>query len=85
MRNRVAMQSSLIGKIDKARRYAEDKDRVILTEFEATFQGDHGTHAVSYRGGKWHCSCHFFAGWGVCSHSMALQRLLGGILPVAER
>ena len=41
------MNSSFIGKVDKARRYAEEKDRVSITTFMATFQGNHGTYDVS--------------------------------------
>ena len=31
------MDSSIIGKIDKARKYAEEKDRVNINHFSATF------------------------------------------------
>ncbi len=31
------MQSSLIGKVEKAKRYAEEPDRVTLSEFAAEF------------------------------------------------
>lgn len=75
------MQSSLIGKVEKAKRYAEEPGRVTLSELAVDFRGEHSRYAVSYRNGKWHCTCHFFSQWGLCSHTMALQRLLGEMLP----
>jgi len=76
----VWMNSSIIGKIDKARKYAEEKDRVQITSFHATFQGDHNTYQVSFGAGSWHCQCLFFTTRRVCSHTMALQRMLDEVL-----
>jgi hypothetical protein len=75
------MHSSLIGKIEKARRYAQESDRVSFTSFKTKFRGEHDYYEVEYDGGRWHCTCNFFGGWGVCSHTMALQRILGEMLP----
>ena len=75
------MHSSLIGKIQKAHLYAEEPDRVAVNEFSATFRGDHSSYLVSYREGQWACTCSFFPQWGVCSHIMATQRLLGSVAP----
>ena len=75
------MQSSLIGKIEKAKRYAQEKDRVTLTGLSASFRGEHDEYALSYKEGKWHCSCHFFATRGTCSHCMAMQKILAEMLP----
>ena len=79
------MQSSLIGKIEKAKRYAQETDRVSFAELAVEFRGDNDTYKTSYKDGKWHCSCHFFASWGLCSHTMALERILGDMLPEAAR
>jgi len=75
------MQSSLIGKIKKAKRYAQERDRVTFTDFTVSFRGEHDNYTLSYKEGKWNCSCHFFSTHGVCSHSMALQRILAEMLP----
>jgi len=75
------MQSSLIGKIEKAKRYAQERDRVTFTEFKVNFRGEHDTYALSYKEGKWHCTCRFFSGWETCSHTMAMQRILAEMLP----
>ena len=74
------MDSSIIGKIDKARKYAEEKDRVRIASLQATFQGIHNTYQVSFNSGVWHCQCLFFATRRVCSHTMALQRMLDEVL-----
>ena len=78
------MDSSIIGKIDKARRYAEEKERVNITRFSATFQGNHNNYGVSFDSGSWQCECHFFATRAVCSHTMALQRMLENMLTKQE-
>lgn len=77
------MQSSLIGKIQKAHLYAEEPERIAVREFAAEFRGEHGNYVVSYRDGRWHCTCTFFPTWDVCSHIMATQRLLSPIAPKA--
>ncbi len=75
------MQSSLIGKIEKAKRYAEEIERITFSELSVKFQGEHDNYTISYKEGKWHCSCHFFSNWGLCSHTMALQKILDNMLP----
>lgn len=75
------MNSSLIGKIEKAKRYAQERDRISFSKFTAEFKGEHDNYTVSYKDGKWNCSCNFFVGWGVCSHTMALQKILAEMLP----
>ena len=75
------MQSSLIGKIEKAKRYAQEKRRATFTEFTVQFRGDNDTYRTSYKDDKWHCSCHFFSSWEFCSHTMATERMLGDMLP----
>jgi hypothetical protein len=75
------MQSSLIGKIEKAKRYAQETDRITFRELSVEFQGEHDNYTTSYKDGKWHCSCHFFPDWGLCSHTMALEKILGSMLP----
>ncbi len=75
------MQSSLIGKIEKAKRYAQEKERVTFSELLVNFRGEHSTYNVSLKDGKWHCTCDFYSNWGLCSHTMALQRILDKMLP----
>ncbi len=75
------MQSSLIGKIEKAKRYAQEKERVTFSELSVKFRGDNDDYVINYKDGEWHCSCHFFSKWGLCSHTMSLARILGNMLP----
>jgi len=75
------MQSSLIGKIEKAKLYAQETERICFSKFSAKFRGEHATYITEYKEGKWQCSCHFFSKWGLCSHTMALQKILGNMLP----
>ncbi len=81
----VLMRSDLIGKIEKAHRYAGERDRITIRDFNVNFRGDHGTYATSYYGEEWHCACNFFAKWETCSHVMALQKILGNMLPEEAR
>ena len=73
--------TGMISKIQKAKRYAEEPDRISFDSFQVTFRGDHDTYIVSYDQGRWSCQCNFFASRGVCSHTMALERILGAMLP----
>lgn len=75
------MDYSMIGKIEKAKRYAEQRDRIRFTTFSVTFDGDNNPHTVTYNNGIWTCDCSFFNSRGVCSHTMAMERILAGMLP----
>lgn len=75
------MDSGMIGKIEKARRYAEEPQRIRFEQFQLKFQGTNGPHTVTYEHGTWHCSCRFFSTRGVCSHTMAMERILGVMIP----
>jgi hypothetical protein len=75
------MQSSLIGKIEKAKRYAQEKDRVTFYELAVKFRGENSDYNTGYKDGKWHCTCSFFSKWGLCSHTMAMEKILAEMLP----
>ena len=77
------MNSGLIGKIEKAKRYAQERERMRVTSMEIDFQGENDSHRVGLEGETWRCSCDFFAGWGACAHTMALERILTGMIPTA--
>jgi hypothetical protein len=76
------MDYGMIGKIEKAKRYAEDRHRIAFETFKATFDGENNPHTVEYIDGVWRCDCDFFLTRNVCSHTMALERILEGMLPV---
>jgi hypothetical protein len=75
------MHSSLIGKVHKAHQYAQEPERVHLERLEVTLHGENDDHRVTYDHGRWTCACHFFAGWGLCAHTMAIEELLGPLVP----
>ncbi len=79
------MNSSLISKIEKAKRYATEPDRVQFSGLDVTFRGDNGTHRIRLSGDAWSCECDHFQGHGLCSHVMTLQRLFSANLSDTAR
>ena len=76
------MHSGMIGKVEKARRYARERDRLRFTQMTVSIDGDNGSHEVRYDDlGGWECTCAFFAHRRTCAHTMALELLLDGMLP----
>jgi hypothetical protein len=75
----------MIGKVEKAMRYAHEPDRVKLQQVTATFAGDNSTHTISLDADAWHCDCHLFAAAGGCSHTLAVQKMLDPMLSDAAR
>jgi len=78
------MHSDMISKIDKAKRYAQEPERIALHSINATFRGGN-SHQISLGENGWHCDCQFFTHWQTCSHVMALQRMLEPMLSSEAR
>ena len=74
------MDYGLIGKIDKAKRYAQQRDRIHFDSFTVTFEGENNPHTVHFNHGEWQCDCAFFQSRGRCSHTMALEMILEGMI-----
>ena len=75
------MDSSMIGKIEKARRYAsEARGRIVFDEFRATINGDNDSHTVAFTDGQWTCGCHYFGTHQWCSHTKTMEYLLEGMI-----
>jgi hypothetical protein len=76
------MNSSMIGKIEKAHRYANELDRVRIDMFDATISGDNDQYHVRLTPDGWECSCHTFQSHvlDTCSHVMAMQLVLRPML-----
>ena len=81
------MNSSMIGKIEKAHRYAREPERVLVSAISASFHGSHDDYTVNLQDGHWHCSCHAFTSHalGTCAHVMAMQQLLSPMLSSEDR
>ncbi|MBI1800559.1 MAG: hypothetical protein HY259_07520 [Chloroflexi bacterium] len=78
------MDSGTISKIQKARLYADERDeRIRFLSFTVELKGDNNKHSTSFDAGRWRCDCEFFKGHAHCSHTMALERVLGQMLPEA--
>lgn len=76
------MDYALIGKIEKAKMYASEPERFHFDSFSVRLSGDNDTvHVVQYKEGEWGCDCNFFKSRTYCSHTMAMERLLGTMLP----
>jgi len=74
------MDSGMIGKIDKAKRYAQERKRFHFKQFKVTMDGENNAHTIAFEDGTWHCDCDFFRTRGRCSHTMALEFILEGML-----
>jgi hypothetical protein len=66
----------MIGKIQKSKQYATERERIQINSLSVTFQGQNNPHQVSFQDGKWICDCDFFQTRERCSHTMALERIL---------
>ena len=76
------MDSGMIGKIEKAKRYAQERNRIHFHSMRVMMDGANNAHTVEFNDGEWKCDCDFFHTRGRCSHTMALEILLEGMLDV---
>ncbi len=80
------MHSSLIGKIEKAKRYQQEPGRIHFQTAQVEFHGEHDNYVVELKNGLWHCTCHTFQiGLEDCAHVMAMQRILDPMLDEEAR
>ncbi len=79
-----AHNQNVVSDVEKAKRYSEEPDRIRFSAFEVTFHGDNSDHHTHYNDGRWSCDCSFFHSRGVCSHTMAMERILGPMLPTPK-
>jgi len=75
------MDSGMIGKVAKAHRYADERERFQFTQLQVTVRGENSEHTVSLDGERWHCTCEFFQRRQACAHTMALEIMLEPMLP----
>jgi hypothetical protein len=76
------MDYGMIGKIEKAKRYAKQRDRIRFESFNVTIEGENNPHTIRYQTGEWQCDCSFFQSRGRCSHTMALEMILEEMIPI---
>ncbi len=76
------IDSGTISKIQKSKLYAEERDqRIRFRSFAVEIDGENNHHMTSLDNGQWHCDCEFFRTHAHCSHTMAMERVLGAMLP----
>jgi hypothetical protein len=79
------MHSDLIGKIEKARRYAQEPERIALDDLKARFRGGNNDHTITLSDNHWSCDCSFFRMWQTCAHVMAFQKIFNPMLSPEAR
>ena len=77
------MDSGMIGKFEKAKRYAEEPHRFRFNKFDLTFHGDNNNHHVVFNEGNFQCDCEFFITHKLCAHTKALEILLKDMIPAS--
>jgi hypothetical protein len=84
LERRHTMDYGMIGKIEKAKFYAEERDeRIQFRSLHVSILGDNDlTHDVKYNNGEWYCDCNYFSSHQVCSHTMAMERVLGNMVEI---
>ncbi|MEL6270273.1 MAG: hypothetical protein AAGK74_19000 [Chloroflexota bacterium] len=74
------MDYAMIGKVEKARFYAQEPDRVTFNSFTAIFRGDNNTYNIALSAEGWDCSCPGYHEHGMCPHIMTMERVLAQML-----
>lgn len=76
------MDSGMIGKIQKAKRYAQERERFHIESLAVSVDGTNNAHRVTLEDGKLKCTCDFFQTREFCSHTMALEEILKEMEPI---
>jgi hypothetical protein len=75
------MDSGMIGKIEKAKRYAQERNRFHFNSLSVRIDGENNSHKVQFANDQWECDCDYFQSHKICTHTMALEELLKGMIP----
>ncbi len=63
-------------KVCKSFQYSSDQDRFKFEEVSVKLNSEHGNRFVTYKNEIWNCTCDYFLEQNVCSHVMAVGRIL---------
>mgnify|MGYP001553547550 CR=1 FL=1 len=74
------MDASMINKIQMAKEYAEQPERVTFHSMTIEFRGDNSTYTISLGPDGWACSCPGFQKYGICPHVMAVEKMFQPML-----
>ena len=69
------MDYGMIGKIEKAKRYAQQPERMTFLSLAVEFKGDNSTYNLHLGPEGWDCSCSGFRTHGMCPHVMTMEKL----------
>ncbi|MEM9953414.1 MAG: SWIM zinc finger family protein [Chloroflexota bacterium] len=73
----------MINKIQKAKEYATQPERVTFHTLSVEFQGDNDTYEIVLAPDGWSCSCPGYNKYGICPHIMTLEKLYKPMLDVS--
>ncbi|MBL6961902.1 MAG: hypothetical protein HQ525_08525 [Anaerolineae bacterium] len=76
------MDSGMIGKIQKAKRYAHERERFKIETLAVSVDGTNNTHQVKFEDNKLVCTCNFYSTREFCSHTMAIEEIMKGMTPL---
>lgn len=77
------MDSGMIGKIEKAHRYASEPERFAFEALRVRVRGDNDAHTVTLADDRWQCECRFFQTHATCAHTMSIEQVLRGMVPAS--
>jgi len=55
------LDSGMINKIQKAKQYASEPERIHFESLRAAIDGNNGNHQVEFTDGHWRCDCDYFS------------------------
>ena len=77
------MDSGMIGKIQKAKRYAEqERERFRIESLSISVDGTNNSHKVTFEDNQLKCTCDFYRTREYCSHTMAIEEIMKGMEPL---
>ena len=79
------MDYGMIGKIEKAKRYAEQPERITFRSLSIDFKGDNSSYHVTLGNDGWDCTCAGFRAHAICPHVMGIERLFKPMLKRSPR
>jgi len=74
------MDYGMIGKIEKAKRYAQERNRFHFKSMQVVVDGDNNAHTVTYDHGVWQCDCTFLPRAAAACIPWRLETILEGML-----
>lgn len=74
------MDASMINKIQRAKEYAQEPERVTFHTLVLEFRGDNNSYTVALGPDGWSCTCPGFQKFSICPHLMTIEKLFKPML-----